>query len=534
MTKDKENKQYNIVIIGGGISGLYLANLFQKKLANGKNIAIFEKSYRVGGRVKSQMIDESSINIEEGAGRFMPNHRRLLGLIKRFGLKGEMIAKNPQHDAKLDRIIEKVQKYGTKNRSILQDLTYIELMKLCLTREEIEYYISKYGFGDEIHHLQAGHAIRQFAGDLRYDKKFYLMRCGLEKIVKELKKENEKKNISIHTQHLLRKVEFLGSNQKYSHPYRLEFETFDTFRKIVVYAREIALCLPPNSLSNIEFHLGTLKEDEEMRERVDRVRNMVYEGTLIRIYAKYRNIWFNRMKNSIVGRGILRNIIPVDQKTGIIQYYSDYNQAKELEQYRLADGADRSGDSKLLKQIIKEDIKREIGKNIGDRDLDPEWMKIFYWNAGVHHWKPNVDIDREIREIQWNTFGNKHNIGIIGEAFCRNQGWIEGALENAEEFYKEWVKRRKMHLSSRLRSQSLHNKKEYTLKEVAKHNTLNDAWTVIHNRVYNITKFIKKHPGGMIILNAAGKDGTKYFEYIQHPEYVRNIMEKYYIGNLIN
>ena len=520
MTKDKSDKQYNIVIIGGGISGLYLANLFQKKMANGKNIAIFEKSYRVGGRVKSQNVD--SINIEEGAGRFMPNHRHLLGLIKRFGLKGEMIAKNPQPDAKLSHIVNKVRKYGSKNRSILQDLTYIELMKLCLTRGEIEYYLSNYGFGDEIHHLQAGHAIRQFAGDLRHDKKFYIMQCGLEKIVEEIKKENEKKNISIHTQHLLRKVEYLGSKVKY--PYRLEFEVFNTFQKVVIYARELVLCIPPNSLNNITFELGALKEQEIIRERVERVRNMVYEGTLIRIYAKYRDqgrdIWFNRMKNSVVRGGILRNIIPIDQKTGIIQYYSDYNHAKELEEYRLADG-------EILKEIIKEDIKRELGKKISE----PEWLKIFYWNAGVHHWKPNIDIDREIREIQWNTFGNKHNIGIVGEAFCRNQGWIEGALENAEEFYKEWVKRRKMRLQSRLRSRS--NKKEYTLEEVEKHNSLNDAWTIIHNRVYNITRFIKKHPGGIIILNAAGRDGTKYFEYIQHPEYVINIMEKYYIGDLI-
>ena len=203
------------------------------------------------------------------------------------------------------------------------------------------------------------------------------------------------------------------------------------------------------------------------------------------------------MKNSIVGGGILRNIIPIDLQKGIIQYYSDYNQAKELEQYRLTDG-NHNSDSKVFKQIIKEDIKREIGKNIGE----PEWFKIFYWNAGVHHWKPNIDIDRQIREIQWNTFGHNHNIGIVGEAFCRNQGWIEGALENVEEFYKEWVKRRKMQLSSRLRSRLTRDKKRYTFEEVEKHNSLNDAWTIIHNRVYDITKFIKNHPGGMIIFNA--------------------------------
>jgi hypothetical protein len=204
---------------------------------------------------------------------------------------------------------------------------------------------------------------------------------------------------------------------------------------------------------------------------------MVHEGTLIRIYAKYGNDFKSIQKSRVEG-GLLRNIIPVGNQSGIVQYYSDYNQAKELENYRLTG-------EKVLKDVIARELQiRSIP--------DPEWMKIYYWNHGVHHWKPNVNIKSAVPEIQWNPFGAKHNIRIVGEAFCRNQGWIEGALENADEFYKEWLKRRK----SKIRNGTIRRRGEYiirrrgecTMRDVEKHNKPGDAWTVIHGKVYDITK----------------------------------------------
>lgn len=46
------------------------------------------------------------------------------------------------------------------------------------------------------------------------------------------------------------------------------------------------------------------------------------------------------------------------------------------------------------------------------------------------------------------------------------------------------------------------------MEEVKKHDAKFDAWTVVDGRVYNVTPFIKLHPGGKKILRAAGIDGT--------------------------
>ena len=45
--------------------------------------------------------------------------------------------------------------------------------------------------------------------------------------------------------------------------------------------------------------------------------------------------------------------------------------------------------------------------------------------------------------------------------------------------------------------------------EVSQHNSAEDAWMVIHGRVYNITPYLRYHPGGVSsLLDEAGNDGT--------------------------
>ncbi|KAF7721958.1 hypothetical protein EC973_003896 [Apophysomyces ossiformis] len=73
----------------------------------------------------------------------------------------------------------------------------------------------------------------------------------------------------------------------------------------------------------------------------------------------------------------------------------------------------------------------------------------------------------------------------------------------------------------------------YTLEDVAKHNTKDDLWMVIHNKVYNLTEFTQEHPGGEeAIYDEAGRDATEPFEDIGHSDEAREMLEKYYIGDL--
>ena len=76
--------------------------------------------------------------------------------------------------------------------------------------------------------------------------------------------------------------------------------------------------------------------------------------------------------------------------------------------------------------------------------------------------------------------------------------------------------------------------KTYTISDVALHKTSTNCWTTISGEVFDLTTWIKQHPGGdKAILSICGIDGTKAFEG-QHggKAKVEMKLETFKIGNL--
>ncbi|CAL5344196.1 unnamed protein product [Camellia sinensis] len=112
--------------------------------------------------------------------------------------------------------------------------------------------------------------------------------------------------------------------------------------------------------------------------------------------------------------------------------------------------------------------------------------------------------------------------------------------------------------------------KVHLFEEVAKHNKTKDCWLIIAGKqrrtypettfrkcgiafltkirhlvarflqlrfhlveVYDVTPFMDDHPGGdEVLLSATGKDATNDFEDVGHSDSAREMMEKYYIGEI--
>jgi len=72
----------------------------------------------------------------------------------------------------------------------------------------------------------------------------------------------------------------------------------------------------------------------------------------------------------------------------------------------------------------------------------------------------------------------------------------------------------------------------FTVEEVQKHTNRDDYWIIIDNKVYDVSEFYLDHPGGDIIIHNAGKDSSKGFKEARHPDYVSDMMEEHYIGDI--
>ncbi|XP_023163182.2 cytochrome b5 [Drosophila hydei] len=74
---------------------------------------------------------------------------------------------------------------------------------------------------------------------------------------------------------------------------------------------------------------------------------------------------------------------------------------------------------------------------------------------------------------------------------------------------------------------------EITLEEVAHHDSFDDCWIVIYDRVYDVTHFLREHPGGDdVIMDHAGRDATIAFHGTGHSRHAVEQMRQFLIGEL--
>ncbi|XP_015248174.1 PREDICTED: fatty acid desaturase 2-like [Cyprinodon variegatus] len=75
----------------------------------------------------------------------------------------------------------------------------------------------------------------------------------------------------------------------------------------------------------------------------------------------------------------------------------------------------------------------------------------------------------------------------------------------------------------------------YTWEEVQKHRSRNDQWLVVNRKVYNISQWARRHPGGSrVIGHYAGEDATEVFAAF-HPDqkFVQKFLKPLLIGELV-
>ncbi|KAH7155808.1 FAD binding domain-containing protein [Dactylonectria estremocensis] len=74
---------------------------------------------------------------------------------------------------------------------------------------------------------------------------------------------------------------------------------------------------------------------------------------------------------------------------------------------------------------------------------------------------------------------------------------------------------------------------EYSMEEVAKHNTKGDLWVVVKGVVMDLSNWLEEHPGGVqAILNFMGRDATEEFEMLHDDEVIPKYAPSQVIGRV--
>jgi protoporphyrinogen oxidase len=411
---------YDYVIVGGGISGVYLTSLINEKM-KGKKVALVEASGRLGGLIETKKFNtgDKKIKYEAGGAVLYSYHKHMLSLVSKYDISvmkipfdKDNIHKQKFYDCserkyalgkktaiKFRDSIEKILKLTRgKSREYLINRTLEQLCMEHLTYSETRELEFLYGYSGEFRESNALTALKALKNELFNSNSMYVFKNGYEEIISKMV-DSFKDDVEI----------MLSSEVK-------RFKNTKTCKEIylsnneVMKSKNIIFALPQKSLLKIDDGF-----DERERELLE---SSVKSISLCRVFGKYdvkKNPWISKVKYSSVNNS-LRQIIPLRQDEGIVQIsYSDWIYADYWG--KMPNTTKKTIITKLLKEAMP--WERKI--------TEPKTIKTHYWPNAIHFWRQginSVDVNKELKNI-------KKGVYICGEAFSLNQGWCEGAVISA-------------------------------------------------------------------------------------------------------
>ncbi len=469
----RQNKTYDVIIIGGGISGLYAAYLLKKY--SSLDVLILEASANWGGRVNTISGSGVFAGVECGAGRFSIYHTHLISLLKNLKLVSKMkkikggfqyrfadgsgtIEKDAHSDLDggfyfapadvdfsfqlsgngISDISQVISEAHKEDRGVLIGMTFMQYaMQVLGDEKKVELIYDTFGYTNELLIMNAYDAVTLIS--TLWDDTYYGLSGGMQQVIDGL-------------------VAYLrgsggrgGGRVTMKKGITVAFITYSSEGMFNIVCdngyhflgKKCICALNKSGLLSIDL----FRRDGGRRSRLRDMINSVIEGSLCRIYAVYpvadagnrktrrkknrsggvggSGVWFAGLSKFTVNNDI-RMVIPIDEKKGVIMAsYTDGDIADSW--WKLYGEGDGSGEDEV-NQKLRVLLSNAMGFDIGLAKK----ILVCYWKHGVGYWGVGVDSHYVSKNIL-KPFSDL-DFFICGENYSQsNQQWMEGGLETAQK-----------------------------------------------------------------------------------------------------
>lgn len=405
---------YDIIIIGGGIAGLYSAYKITK-LDSSKKILLLEANDHLGGRANNVNFHGQSIPIGAGVGR-KNKDILLLQLLNDLNIPYNQFTASSQYSSTIE------PKCNVKDMFLYLKNTYDNEKDKTKTFKQYanSKLEEKYGKGSyENFTICSGYT--DYENESTHDTLYYYgfddnyrdwkaMGISWKNLINTLSKNIGSQNI--------KKSSYVNKIKKVS---ECEYQVFTNNHQFS--------CKKIIMATTIESIIKLLPQKAPLY-------NQIKGQPFLRIYGKFSKpsikIMKEKCEKTTIVPGPIHKIIPINPDKGIYMIaYTDNNAAKKLEKHK--------ENTKKNRELICEIL--ELALDIPKNTLELEDMIDFYWDVGTHYYLP-LKGDFKNRK-DYCSFAQKpdENMRIVGELISMNQGWVEGALESVENIInEEWIK----------------------------------------------------------------------------------------------
>jgi hypothetical protein len=417
------NIEYDIIIIGSGIAGLYSA--YKIKLFNPNlSVLILEKNKKqwIGGRTSNEEFYGTDVVTGAGVGRKHKDHL-LVNLLNElhvpyheFISRSNYITKfQPININETIRMLKKEYKEDIKEGQTNKSITFKEFATKYLGTKKYKEFTITSGYTD-----YEKEGVFDTIYNYGMDDNAGILDClsiSWKELVSKLIHKIGAQNIKAKQKVI--KIDKIVDTNKYGENCMFEIETQKGVRYM---CDKIIIATTISSLLNLLPSKSSIYKQ-------------IHAQPFLRLYAKFSKLSTEIMKQYVKGytvvEGPLQKIIPMDPNKGVYMIaYSDNASAIFLKEHLENTLENREYFEELLEKTL----------GIEEGSLKIIALLDFYWTEGTHYYEPLKGPYKTRTDFINAAQHPDKNILVVGELVSKNQGWVEGALESVESgLNKGWL-----------------------------------------------------------------------------------------------